>query len=135
MLTVGGLGATTVAVDVSVSLVQRQGGATTSLNCGHRWSPLDSAKRRWTLEIPVRVINLQQAEASLARLVEVIEKGQELEIIIERNGRPVAKLVPIDTAQRQNRIGVAKDKFVVADSVDVADAEVEELFLGKAQRP
>jgi len=42
----------------------------------------------------MRAVNMLQAKSSLSRLVEAIEQGQEREIVIARNGRPAAKLVP-----------------------------------------
>ncbi|MHB9041946.1 type II toxin-antitoxin system Phd/YefM family antitoxin [Acidithiobacillus sp.] len=44
----------------------------------------------------MKSVNMLQAKSSLSRLVEAIEQGQEREIVIARNGRPAAKLVPID---------------------------------------
>lgn len=75
-------------------------------------------------------VNMLQAKSSLSRLVEAIEQGQEREIIIARNGRPAAKLVPMDTVPAGKRIGVAKGKFKVPDSIDKHNAEVANLFLG-----
>ncbi len=75
-------------------------------------------------------VNMLQAKSSLSRLVEAIEQGQEREIIIARNGRPAAKLVPIDAVPVSKRIGVAKGKFDVPDSIDLHNAEVANLFLG-----
>lgn len=75
-------------------------------------------------------VNMLQAKSSLSRLVEAIEQGQEREIVIARNGRPAAKLVPIDTVPVGKRIGVAKDKFEVPDSIDVHNDEVARMFLG-----
>jgi antitoxin (DNA-binding transcriptional repressor) of toxin-antitoxin stability system len=75
-------------------------------------------------------INMLQAKSSLSRLVESIEQGREREIVIARNGRPAAKLVPIDTAPAGKRIGIAKGKFKVPDNIDTHNAEVAELFLG-----
>jgi len=72
-----------------------------------------------------------QAKSSLSRLVEAIEQGQEREIIIARNGRPAAKLVPMDTAPVGKRIGVAKGLFVVPDSIDAHNDEVAQLFMGQ----
>ncbi len=62
-------------------------------------------------------VNMLQAKSSLSRLVEAIEQGQEREIVITRNGRPAAKLVSIDTVPAGKRIGVAKGKFKVPDSM------------------
>jgi len=78
-------------------------------------------------------VNMLQAKSSLSRLVEAIELGQEREIVIARNGRPAAKLVPIDTLSAGQRIGVAKGKFEVPDSIDTHNEEVARLFLGGEQ--
>lgn len=75
-------------------------------------------------------VNMLQAKSSLSRLVEAIEQGQEREIVIARNGRPAAKLVPIDTVSATKRIGVAKGLFEVPDSIDEHNDEVTRLFLG-----
>ena len=56
--------------------------------------------------------------------------GAEAEIIIARNGRPVARLVPIGPARAGQRIGVARGAFVVPDNIDLANEEVETLFCG-----
>lgn len=73
-----------------------------------------------------------QAKSSLSRLVEDIEQGKEREIIIARNGRPAAKLVPLDESGSGLRIGVAKGAFEVPDSIDACNAEVARLFLAAA---
>lgn len=79
-------------------------------------------------------VNMLQAKSSLSRLVESIEQGHEREIVIARNGRPAAKLVPIDAVPAGKRLGVAKGKFKVPDSIDAHNAEVATLFLG-GQKP
>ena len=75
-------------------------------------------------------VNMLQAKSTLSRLVEAIEQGQEREIIIARNGRPAAKLVPMDAVPAGKRIGVAKGKFKVPDSIDAHNDEVARMFLG-----
>lgn len=72
-----------------------------------------------------------QAKSSLSRLVDAIERGQEREIIIARNGRPVARLLPIDAAPVGQRIGVAKGMFEVPDTIDAHNDEVARLFTGR----
>jgi len=74
-------------------------------------------------------VNMLQAKSSLSRLVEAVEQGREREIVIARNGRPAAKLVPVDAAPLSKRIGVAKGMFEVPDSIDAHNAEVAQLFL------
>ncbi|MEY4591271.1 MAG: hypothetical protein RIR18_166 [Pseudomonadota bacterium] len=78
----------------------------------------------------MQAVNMLQAKTSLSRLVEAIEQGQEREIVIARNGRPAAKLVPMDSAPAGKRIGVAKGLFVVPDTIDVHNDEVTQLFKG-----
>ena len=57
------------------------------------------------------VVNMLEAKSRLSRLVEAVESGVEREIVITRNGRPAARLVPIAVASRGKRIGVARGKF------------------------
>ena len=80
----------------------------------------------------MKAINMLEAKSSLSRLVEAVELGEEAEIIIARNGRPAAKLVPIDRALPAKRIGVAKGLFEVPDDIDAHNAEVARLFQGHA---
>lgn len=81
----------------------------------------------------MQTVNMLQAKSSLSRLVEAIEQGQEREIVIARNGRPAARLVPIDAMPPGKRIGVAKGVFVVPDSIDAHNDEVAQLFMGGVQ--
>jgi prevent-host-death family protein len=85
------------------------------------------------MENVMQTVNMLQAKSSLSRLVEAIEQGHEREIVIARNGRPAAKLVPVDTAPSGKRIGVAKGLFVVPDSIDSNNDEVAQLFMGEVQ--
>jgi antitoxin (DNA-binding transcriptional repressor) of toxin-antitoxin stability system len=75
-------------------------------------------------------VDMFQAKSSLSRLVEAIELGQEREIVIARNGRPAARLVPIDSLPATQRIGIAKGKFEVPDDIDASNEEVARLFMG-----
>jgi antitoxin (DNA-binding transcriptional repressor) of toxin-antitoxin stability system len=85
------------------------------------------------MENVMQTVNMLQAKSSLSRLVEAIEQGQEREIVIARNGRPAAKLVPMDNAPSGKRIGVAKGLFVVPDSIDSHNDKVAQLFMGEVQ--
>ncbi|MHB8236722.1 MAG: type II toxin-antitoxin system Phd/YefM family antitoxin [Acidithiobacillus ferrivorans] len=70
-----------------------------------------------------------QAKSFLSRLGEAIEQGQKREIVIARNGRPAAKLVPTDAALSGKRIGVAKGLFVMPDSIDAHNDVVARLLM------
>ena len=78
-------------------------------------------------------VSMPQANSSLPRLVEAVEHGDEREIVIARNGRPAARLVPMDTGLHDRRIGVAKGVFEVPDHIDAHNDEVARLFMGGAQ--
>jgi antitoxin (DNA-binding transcriptional repressor) of toxin-antitoxin stability system len=80
----------------------------------------------------MQAVNMLQAKSSLSRLVEAIEQGREREIVIARNGRPAARLVPLDAAPTARRIGVARGRFEVPDSIDAHNGEVARLFMGAA---
>jgi prevent-host-death family protein len=44
-------------------------------------------------------INIHAAKTNLSRLLERVEKGEE--ILIARNGMPVARLAPLESAKRR----------------------------------
>ena len=81
----------------------------------------------------MQAVNMLQAKSSLSHLVDAIEQGQEREIVIARNGRPAAKLVPIDRMPQGQRIGIAKGMFEVPDDIDAHNDEVAQLFMGGGQ--
>ena len=76
-------------------------------------------------------VNMLDAKTNLSRLVEAVESGAEAEIVIARNGRPAAKLVPVDQVAKGQRIGVAKGKFVAPEPDKAFDAEAAAAFMAK----
>jgi len=76
-------------------------------------------------------VNMLDAKTSLSRLVEAIESGAETEIIIARNGRPAARLVPLASAATGKRIGVAKGKFTSLKPSRDVDVAVAKLIRGR----
>lgn len=81
----------------------------------------------------MHTVNMLQAKTSLSRLVEAIELGQEHEIVIARNGRPVARLVPMDLPPVGQRIGLAKGLFEIPADIDAHNDEVARLFVGQVK--
>lgn len=79
----------------------------------------------------MNAVNMLEAKSTLSRLVESVESGRELEVVIARHGRPVARLVAIDAAATAPRLGVAKGKFVAPDNIDAHNAEVAAVFTGE----
>src|SRR5689334_17868239 len=55
-------------------------------------------------------VNMLEAKTNLSKLVEAVETGKESEIILARNGKPVARIVPV--APKKNRkLGIADGEF------------------------
>jgi len=73
-------------------------------------------------------VNMLEAKTSLSKLVEAVESGAEKEIIIARNGKPAAKLVPIDAPKPRIRLGLANGRHVIGPPDPELDAEVARLF-------
>ena len=61
------------------------------------------------------IVNMLEAKSNLSRLVDAVESGRQAEIIIARNGKPAARLVPIEARPKGQQIGIAKGEFVVPD--------------------
>ena len=76
------------------------------------------------------VVNMLDAKSNLSRLVEAIESGAEREIIIARNGKPAARLVPIHASPVGVRIGIAKGTFTTPEPDPELEAEAAALFGG-----
>lgn len=72
--------------------------------------------------------NMHEAKTHLSRLAERAANGEE--IVIARNGRPLAKLVPIAEKREPRKLGLAKGKIWVADDFDEEDEEIIRLFEG-----
>ncbi len=80
------------------------------------------------------IVNMLEAKSNLSRLVESLESGAEQEIIIARNGKPAARLVPIAKASPvSKRIGVAKGLFETPAPDPELDAEIAALFNGSTE--
>lgn len=77
----------------------------------------------------MQTVSLFDAKTHLSRLIDQIATGAESEIVISRNGKPVARVVPIQ-ADVSQRIGVAAGEFEVPDDIDAHNADVAELFHG-----
>lgn len=72
---------------------------------------------------PVAQFNIHDAKTNLSRIVERVERGEE--IIISRAGDPVAKVIPLTRKIHRTGRGSLRDVLVVAedwDSPEVNDA-------------
>ncbi len=59
-------------------------------------------------------VNMHEAKTGLSKLVEAIENGTESEIVLARNGKPVARIVPLEeipVVDVSKRLGIAEGQF------------------------
>lgn len=73
-------------------------------------------------------VNMLDAKTSLSKLVEAVASGVEKEIIIARNGKPAAKLVPIGQPKNRIKVGHADGRYVIGPIDSNLDADVARLF-------
>ena len=81
------------------------------------------------------IVNMLEAKTHLSRLVEEVESGATSEIIIARNGKPAARLVPLGSpAQAGKRLGLLEGQYPSYSQAEFdADNEtIARLFRGDA---
>jgi prevent-host-death family protein len=76
----------------------------------------------------MKPINLYEAKTHLSELVQRASEGEE--IVIARNGKPTARLVPLQRTVRR-RPGAWKGRIWYARDYDEADAEVAALLVAE----
>jgi len=79
----------------------------------------------------VTTYNVLEAKSNLSRLIDAVESGRETEIIIARNGKPAARLVPLNPKPIGKRLGVAEGLFEVPEDIDQDNPYIEKLFNGE----
>ncbi len=70
-------------------------------------------------------VNVLQAKTELSRLLQLLESGDEDEIVIARNGTPVAKMERFEEKPVTARIGAAAGAFVCTDEFEQAFTEAD----------
>ena len=70
------------------------------------------------------------ATAELPKLLELLETGQETRIVLERDGKPVARMEGCQDEPdgRHVKFGIAKGKWKYPDDINAYDDEVAEMF-------
>ena len=78
-------------------------------------------------------VNMLEAKTNLSRLVDAVESGAEKEIIIARNGKPAARLVPMEEKPKTKlRLGLARGKYpsMSLEEFNALDEEIAKMFSG-----
>jgi prevent-host-death family protein len=80
-----------------------------------------------TLEgVTTHVVNVDDAEPRLSELIRETEAG--VEVILARNGRPVARIVPWPTSRPARVLGAWRGRVTYHDDVVAPDPEVATVF-------
>ena len=75
-------------------------------------------------------VNIYEAKTHLFQLVDQAAAGED--VIIARNGRPVARLCPLSRSSRRRSPGTLRGKIWLAPDFEEASAEIADLFYGEA---
>lgn len=82
-------------------------------------------------------VNMHDAKSRLSSLVEALESGRESEVVIARNGHPVARIVPYEAPKR---IGAARQLLAglnipaTVDAFNAGDESIAADFAASAER-
>lgn len=74
------------------------------------------------------MVNIPEAKADLSRWVQALESGEADEVIISREGRPAARLVPVRPVSGRVIIGLASGVTDTPAPETDDDAEMSVLF-------
>ncbi len=61
-------------------------------------------------------VNMHEAKSRLSKLVEMAKNGEE--VVIAKNGKPEAKIVPFEDDKSTDWFGMDKGKIWIADDFD-----------------
>ncbi|MDR2974328.1 MAG: type II toxin-antitoxin system prevent-host-death family antitoxin [Propionibacteriaceae bacterium] len=74
-------------------------------------------------------VNMLEAKTNLSKLVDSVERGEETEIILARNGRPAARLTRIEYRPKPSLLGIARGKFSFnTEAFDAMDDDIADMF-------
>lgn len=78
-------------------------------------------------------ISIREAKTQLSRLIERVSAGEE--IVIAKAGKPVARLVPVNTVTAPRKPGLLKGRIKIAKDFDAPlPDEIIAAFEGRARR-
>lgn len=72
----------------------------------------------------VHTVNIHEAKTQLSKLIEAIGRGED--VVIARNGEPVARLVPYSTARRTPGAARGRGRLTEAFFEDLPESVLRE---------
>jgi len=71
-------------------------------------------------------VNIQQAKASLSKLLQRVSLGEE--VIITKAGKPIARIVAAKAGQKKPQLGWAKGRVWIAHDFDATPQDLIDAF-------
>ncbi|MGQ0773304.1 MAG: type II toxin-antitoxin system Phd/YefM family antitoxin [Pseudonocardiales bacterium] len=71
-------------------------------------------------------VNVYEAKTQFSKLLEQVEAGDE--IVIARNGKPIARLVPLQRTAAPRQLGSLRGKIWMAPDFDEPDDQLTDLM-------
>ena len=74
-------------------------------------------------------MNVLEAKTNFSKIIGILERKEESEVIVARAGKPVVKIVLYEEPKSFDKIlGIAEGKFVIPDDFDEPDDEIARMF-------
>ena len=74
-------------------------------------------------------MNVLEAKTNFSKIIALLERKEENEVIVARAGKPVVKIVLYEEPKNFDQIfGIAAGKFTVPDDFDEPDDEIARMF-------
>jgi len=81
------------------------------------------------MEAPMCKMNVLEAKTNFSKIIGMLERKEESEVIVARAGKPVVKITLYEEAKSFDKIfGIAEGKFIVPDDFDEPDDEIARMF-------
>lgn len=76
----------------------------------------------------MHTVSLFEAKTHLSRIVEALVTGKEDQVVISRRGKAVVRVTPLRKTDTARRIGLARGRFKVPDTIDRANPAIATMF-------
>lgn len=75
--------------------------------------------------------NIHEAKSNLSRLIELALAGEE--VVINKAGKPVARLVPYTAMKKARRLGIWKGRIRISPDFDELPPSIAAAFRGERE--
>lgn len=73
-------------------------------------------------------MNVLEAKTNFSKIIAMLERKEEKEVIVARAGKPVVRITWIEQEDVSKRIGIAEGKFTVPDDFDECNDGIARMF-------